>query len=805
MGRAVIIEHIGKGLYNVDVFFNQARIEALIEDTQHLITRQLTEIMPGLAVDTAEKRTILDAAEAETQVAMDALIVIQLLYESDPSQESAFHAAIAVVIKSWKKEVKPLLEWRTAVRIEKEATERYWDLKRQLWKLQDQLVENPQRRHIYCMDYADGEKGYPVLKGVVGTRELDSINGSYTVIDSSFPDGARTNEYDYDRDGMLMAQKAIGDWSIFYNAVAYPPYIKWLVKRSVPAVITKLNKKTELASIFVELTDEGLHWIKGEDAPLIRDHSYTLHDVPFSYMDCGAAPFEVGDRVMYDKSETTPLIPSIVGFLEGPRPCPLVGTGGFSSDNIGFGVDEGTWVKRTGAAACGNIVSDNFGFQTGEIVSFISLFRTLGSAVSSNWFMGGTQYDLDTFSASWYVLGIARVSRTVVSIVAESKTSPYNLSFFTATGTIITKNGADIVKPDATRNINPVFITADGENGYTMFQNSDGDAVYVVITPGNYSTDRSGSLNINRNRKGTSTTGPNYTVREEKLKTTTIGDYVAFVDAAGDRPVLGIVSTAQELTETEISTADCIIPAFPPAAPPELDTEIRVNITDNKIKTELDFNGHIHLLCDLISYTSIPVFSWGPYTSWIEKGQRTERKYYYIDKEGRSIYDEYVAQWDFPVFGSPSPLNISSTTRRFVAFGEVLATISEATSVVSFVFPCDNFSASLPAMPAMAWGCSCPTTDPPSCSPVPFGDNHIDSDYHDSFSWGSLTYFEPQGLTTGRGGILARIPMPSYTALYGVGSLVFSPTETFFYFSYLEEEEVKTLIGTNAEPKYGVY
>ena len=47
-----------------------------------------------------------------------------------------------------------------------------------------------------------------------------------------------------------------------------------------------------------------------------------FYDVPFNYMDCGAAPFRVGDHVVVEFGGRNMASPRIIGFRDNPRPCP---------------------------------------------------------------------------------------------------------------------------------------------------------------------------------------------------------------------------------------------------------------------------------------------------------------------------------------------------------------------------------------------------------------------------------------------------------------------------------------------------
>ena len=93
----------------------------------------------------------------------------------------------------------------------------------------------------------------------------------------------------------------------------------------------------------------------GEQTPIlpgdnvqVSDGVTTLTDVPIEYMECNAAVFEVGDKVMVEFQGRDWTSPKVIGFAENPKPCNLPGI--VLSADINATTEQVFWRERTDSA-----------------------------------------------------------------------------------------------------------------------------------------------------------------------------------------------------------------------------------------------------------------------------------------------------------------------------------------------------------------------------------------------------------------------------------------------------------------------
>lgn len=115
-------------------------------------------------------------------------------------------------------------------------------------------------------------------------------------------------------DGVLIAREAQSPEQVFWNAAVLPGWQKFkpTYRRGT---ITALNTTTETASVTISSDVSSAQNLGINPTP-------NLTNVPVQYMTCNAGAFEVGDKVVLKFTGGEWLQPKVVGFAEGPKPCP---------------------------------------------------------------------------------------------------------------------------------------------------------------------------------------------------------------------------------------------------------------------------------------------------------------------------------------------------------------------------------------------------------------------------------------------------------------------------------------------------
>lgn len=114
-------------------------------------------------------------------------------------------------------------------------------------------------------------------------------------------------------DGQLMAREVMSPEQAFWNAAVLPgwqkekPTYRW-------GTITALDQDADTCS--VSLADAV-----SSARRLNVNKVTTLANVPIVYMSCNSGPFEVGSRVVVKFEGQSWDSPTVVGFLDNPRPC----------------------------------------------------------------------------------------------------------------------------------------------------------------------------------------------------------------------------------------------------------------------------------------------------------------------------------------------------------------------------------------------------------------------------------------------------------------------------------------------------
>lgn len=114
-------------------------------------------------------------------------------------------------------------------------------------------------------------------------------------------------------DGEFRARELLSPAQAYFNAAIFPgwqkfkPTYRW-------GTVTAVNYDTNRAS--VSLFDQ-----RSSAQRLSVNQASTLSNVVVSYMDCDAAVFEIGDRVVVEFQGQNWANPRVIGFVDNPKPC----------------------------------------------------------------------------------------------------------------------------------------------------------------------------------------------------------------------------------------------------------------------------------------------------------------------------------------------------------------------------------------------------------------------------------------------------------------------------------------------------
>jgi hypothetical protein len=308
MGKARIVSALGDGAYLVELEYKRDQIDAeiaglqsrLIDLSEQMVTAAETE---AAAMDAHEQAMVaLSIAVAEYTAVLEA--------NPDPAamDDPAITAARDAVTAATTAAVETDGARQAAVSAARTLRAREIAMSMRLTELEG-LPGNPEKI-AYCADYSAG------LGGTVGTIELPASEGDEIItIRPAHPGTAAA--YDALQDGQLMHRAGMSPEQAYFNAAILPGWQRHMpLYRS--GVLTAVDKVASTGSVNIGNTASSA-------ASLPVNAASTLSGVPILYMDCNAAPFEVGDRVVvrfYGDWGN----PTIVGFETNPKPCGDYGT-----------------------------------------------------------------------------------------------------------------------------------------------------------------------------------------------------------------------------------------------------------------------------------------------------------------------------------------------------------------------------------------------------------------------------------------------------------------------------------------------
>lgn len=283
MGKATIIESLGKGLYRATVERKHDRIDARLV----AITADLVKI----ADDVLAQQQIILLNQNEAEVLYGQMVA--LAQQNPPVERRVLdakikeYAAVASKIEVAQQQIR-LLNAKKAALLSEQA--------------RLQAAPKSEEKQLWCADYSAG------LSGTVGTLETTAAT---PIILPGHPDNGG-NQYDYNVHGILLPLYETGVASSLYAFGMEPGWRKW-------KPFYRTGTITSLVGNIAQVTLDAEP--AAANADLETSQTSTLADVPIDYMgSTDGAVFEPDDHVVIQFHNKTWASRTIIGFVDHPRP-----------------------------------------------------------------------------------------------------------------------------------------------------------------------------------------------------------------------------------------------------------------------------------------------------------------------------------------------------------------------------------------------------------------------------------------------------------------------------------------------------
>jgi hypothetical protein len=285
MGKATIISEYGDGKYSVRPEPNTARAQA--EVTR--LTNENANIDATLAQLVGE----IQDAQLDYYLAQDYLAAA--INHGTDAEIAARQDDVTFTNQT----LLDLQHLETYQKLKKTS-----NLKRIEWL--NTATATPAPVAAWCADHTEG------LTGTVGTIELGRQK-SGPIIRPGYDGGAT---YDAERDGALVPVQSQTPAAVFYNLAMRPGADKWKPIYRV-GELTAIDSEANTGEVSLD------ELISSHQSINVNPADTVLDAVPFSYMSCNYAAFQVGDRVVVEFDNHAWETPRIIGFEAEPRLCAL--------------------------------------------------------------------------------------------------------------------------------------------------------------------------------------------------------------------------------------------------------------------------------------------------------------------------------------------------------------------------------------------------------------------------------------------------------------------------------------------------
>jgi len=334
MGRATIISGGTDGLYTVTMDYGSLRKAALLAyvdgeivpwgervnaaKTSYDIQKIIEEAARTEALDAvdANVQAMIQKAAAETAVneAQAALEALAANQTASPAQIEAAQTALAeaqaalatakeAAVKADKAYVDATTKLRKAMAATVPLQTEYQSLQNNLTRLlKDRVywtsIEAEKVMTAYCADFTED------ASGIVATIEMPGEDATVVIAPAGSPPA---------NDGFLIDRALQSPEQAFFNAAILPGWQKYkpTYRRGV---ITALDESTDTANV-------SLYADASSAQGLDVNQTDSLSGVPVRYMTCNAGAFSVGDKCVVEFAGQDWGAPTVIGFVDGPKPC----------------------------------------------------------------------------------------------------------------------------------------------------------------------------------------------------------------------------------------------------------------------------------------------------------------------------------------------------------------------------------------------------------------------------------------------------------------------------------------------------
>lgn len=308
MGKATIVSGGDDGRYTVKIDYGTGVRDA------HL--QRITARLVKLETEMSEAQTKLDAQkviEASKRAAVESAIAA---FAAASSAVPRVPADVDKALKAYSDAGKALTKEKGNTAKLRLALEMLQSQKAQLKK--DEVYWTSlvleETRQVWCADLSEDGKGS------VATIEIPGESKHILIAPEARPV--------VQSDGALVAREVQTAAQVFFNAAILPGWQKW--KPTFRAgTITAIDYVKDTADVLLSEDDVS------SAQKLDINQTPALEKVPFEYMTCNSAAFEVGDVCVVQFAGQKWDAPKVVGFFDNPRPCG-------SGIGIAYAGEEGT-------------------------------------------------------------------------------------------------------------------------------------------------------------------------------------------------------------------------------------------------------------------------------------------------------------------------------------------------------------------------------------------------------------------------------------------------------------------------------
>ena len=286
VGRATITSNEGEGLYvvNADYGFTEvSRQIASLEAEAAALQSAADELTPKIAAAESDRNS--------KQLALN--VAISALTGDDPDDSTAKSS----VDKATQDLLHALATKEVLEAQSGRASARLATIEGKIEALQALTLTAD--KFAWCCDYTDDAAGQ------VATVEIAGEQPQLLVVPGATPpDGS---------EGLMTNRLAMSPAATFVNAAILPGWQKFAPTYRVGEII-EISYGFDTCVVDLDAAASSAHALDINQASV-------LFDVPIQYMECNAAIFEVGDRVVARFENQDWEQPKVIGFEREPRPC----------------------------------------------------------------------------------------------------------------------------------------------------------------------------------------------------------------------------------------------------------------------------------------------------------------------------------------------------------------------------------------------------------------------------------------------------------------------------------------------------